>query len=219
MSDWKPYFDALRDGDVRRALSVVDKQRASGSDLFSIYVDVIQPAMREVGRLWQENVMTVADEHMATAITQTVMAHVFTHDVAGLARSDRPSIVAACTDTERHEIGLRMLCDVLEAEGWTAHYLGATVPTEDLVAMLRARQPDILALSVTINPHLPRLRNIIQTVRNELGDETPHITVGGRPFLENPEMAKRVGADSTAKDVREAAAMLKNVVAMKRQAG
>jgi methanogenic corrinoid protein MtbC1 len=112
-----------------------------------------------------------------------------------------------------------MLCEMLEKDGWTSAYLGATVPTESLLDMLRERQPDVLALSITINPHLPRLRNIIQTVREALGDETPHIIVGGRPFLENPEMAKRVGADSMAKDAREATTMLKNVVAMRRQAG
>ena len=71
------YLEALRAGDRRRAFGVVDGARAAGLDLGAIYMEVFQPALREIGRLWQENAITVADEHLATAITQAAMARLY----------------------------------------------------------------------------------------------------------------------------------------------
>lgn len=202
------YLAALLDGDRRRAFQVIAAAREAGLDLGTFYMQVFQPSLREIGRLWQENAITVADEHLATAITQAAMARVFEQ----LARWDHgagPTLVAACADTERHEVGLRMVCDLLECEGWQTTYLGATVPVEGLAAMVARRRPDVVALSVTLPPHLPRLRAMIAAVREAAGDAPPLILVGGRPFLTDPSLATRLGADLTASDATEAVRLLR----------
>jgi methanogenic corrinoid protein MtbC1 len=204
----RAYFAAVRSGDRRRAFAVVDEARANGLDIVTLYLDVLQPSLREVGRLWQENEMTVADEHMATAITQMVMARVY----AEIAESVTPgarTVVAACAETERHDVGLRMVCDLLEREGWDVSYLGATVPLDDLVGLVRARRPDAVILSASIAPHLPQLRTTIRSLREIEGEPSPFILVGGRPFLDEPELAHRLGADATAPDARGAVARLR----------
>lgn len=202
------YLRALRAGDRRGAFAVIDAARAAGLDLGAIYMHVFQPALREIGRLWQENEITVADEHLATAITQAAMARVYEQAVTWT-RTQAHTIVAACVDTERHEVGLRMLCDLLECEGWDATYLGATVPTASLVAMVRARRPDVLALSAALPPHLPRLREAISAVREALGDDAPLILAGGRALGDDLALATRLGADLTAVDAADAVDLLR----------
>ena len=145
------YVAALRAGNRRAAFAVVDRAAGEGMQLGDVYMDVFQPALREIGRLWQENAISVADEHLATAITQAAMARLFERSFEWSDEA-RPSILAACGDTERHEVGLRMLCDMLEARGWTADYLGASVPVESLVQMVTARRPTVVALSVALAP-------------------------------------------------------------------
>jgi methanogenic corrinoid protein MtbC1 len=201
------YLAALRAGDRRRAFALVDEARQAGLGIGAIYVDVFQPALREIGRLWQENALSVAEEHLATAITQAAMAHLYGQVYRWETRSAR-TLIAACLDTERHEVGLRMICDLLECEGWDTTYLGATVPMGSLVTMVRQRPPDVLALSATLPPHLPRLRTAIAAVREALGTEAPLVLVGGRPFVEDPSLAERVGADLTAPDARAAVSLL-----------
>ena len=71
------YLDAIRAGDRRRAFQLIDDGRGSGLVLGTLYMDVFQPALREIGRLWQENQISVADEHLATAITQAAMARAY----------------------------------------------------------------------------------------------------------------------------------------------
>jgi methanogenic corrinoid protein MtbC1 len=202
------YVAALLAGDRRGAFAVVDEALASGMQLRGVYLEIFQPALREVGRLWESNRITVADEHLATAITQGAMARLYERLFEAAEAGER-LLIAACADAERHEVGLRMLCDVLEMEGWDTVFLGPTVPIPDLVKMVAAREPDVVALSASIGPHLPRVRAAVEALRAALGERAPLIAVGGRAFHDDPELAARIGADFTAKDAVDAARQLK----------
>src|SRR3978361_1343078 len=120
VSSWyEAYLAALRAGDRRRALQVVATARSAGIELRELYLEVFQPALREVGRLWQENQMTIAQEHLATAITQIAMAKLHSESIADAPRGSLTptltlTVLAACADSELHAVGLRMVCDLLE---------------------------------------------------------------------------------------------------------
>lgn len=197
------FLDAIRRGDRRAAFRSLDEALDSGLDLNALYVDVVQPSMREIGRLWQENELTVAEEHLATAITESAMSRAF--ERVFVWRDQRtPRLIAACADAERHQMGLRMLCDLLELEGWETIYLGASVPIESLTELVATREPDAIALSATIAPHIPRVRAAIAAIRATNLTRQPVIAVGGRAFLNDPSLAQRVGADLTAADAGQA---------------
>ncbi|NJN68467.1 MAG: hypothetical protein HC884_18030 [Chloroflexaceae bacterium] len=138
-SIYQEYLDALRKGNRRRALNVARSSLESGLDIRDLYLEVLQPAMHEIGRLWEGNELTVAQEHLATAITQSVMAQLYSYVFT------RPSVgrtlVATCIGGELHELGVRMVADFFEIEGWDVYYLGANMPTEDVVAMVNERGP------------------------------------------------------------------------------
>jgi methanogenic corrinoid protein MtbC1 len=201
------YLAAIRSGDRRRAFEVIDASRDAGLDLAGIYLGVFQPVLREIGCLWQSNEITVAEEHLATAITQAAMARAYEHAFTWRTDASR-RLIAACADVERHEVGLRMLCDLLDLAGWHTTYLGSTVPVESLVAMVRRLGPDVVALSAALSPHLPRVRAMIDAIRAALGDAQPLIIVGGRPFLDDPSLAQRLGADLTAQNAVDAVRLL-----------
>lgn len=212
------YLAALRTGNRRSVFAVVERARTAGLDVAALYVDVVQPSLREIGRLWQAGEVTVAEEHLATAITQLVMAQVYTADAASVdaasvdaasAGDDTRCAVAACVDAEHHDIGLRMICDLLERDGWDTAYLGAGVPTTRLVHLVLERRPDAVLLSTSIAAHLPELGATIQAVRDATGAAAPFLVAGGRPFLDDPALAKHLGADATALDARSAVACLR----------
>jgi methanogenic corrinoid protein MtbC1 len=204
----RQYLDAILAGSRREAFGVIELARAEGLGIRTLYLDVFQPAMRDIGRLWQENRITVADEHLATAITQASMARLYEELFRG-SPEPGPLLVAACADQERHELGLRMICDVLEMEGWDTVFLGASVPVEDLVAMVKERRPEVVALSASITPHLARVRQAVQAIREAMPEDGPVIAIGGRAFAGDAALAERMGADLTAKDAVEVAERLK----------
>ena len=205
------YLDALRQGDRRAAFHVLDSALDDGMELREAYLDVVQPAMREIGRLWQQNELTVAEEHLATAISEAAMSRMF--ERVFVWRDVRtPRLIAACAAEERHQMGLRMLCDLLELDGWETTYLGAAVPIESLVDLVGKHQPSAVAISATIAPHIPRVRDAIAAIRAAELPVQPVIAVGGRAFLADPALATRVGADITATDAWQAVRTLDQMV-------
>jgi MerR family transcriptional regulator, light-induced transcriptional regulator len=204
------YVAALQAGDRRRALRVAQAALDDGIDIRDLYLDVFQPAMHEVGRLWESNQFTVAQEHLATAITQSVMAQIYARIFTSPTQGRK--VIATCIGGELHELGIRMVADFFEIEGYDVYYLGANMPVPDVVRMINDRRADILAISVTLGSHLPQARSLIQAVRASPQGGHVKIMVGGQPFNRTPDAYQAIGADFTAKNAREAVARAAEVL-------
>ncbi|MFV9506611.1 MAG: cobalamin B12-binding domain-containing protein [Oscillochloridaceae bacterium umkhey_bin13] len=202
METYENYLAALRAGDRRLALNTARTAIANGADIRDLYLDVLQPAMYEVGRLWEINQFTVAQEHLATAITQSVMAQIYASVLC------QPPIgrtmVATCIGGELHELGIRMVADFFEIEGWDVYYLGANMPTGDVLSMIEQRRAHLLAISVTLGGHVLQVRELIDAVRASPMGRRIKIMVGGQPLNRSPEAWRAIGADFTASNAREA---------------
>lgn len=192
-------------GDRQGAFSFVETLAGDGARLQDIYMQVFQPALYEVGRLWQENRITVAHEHLVTAMVQTAMSRLYERLFRPGAASG-PRLLAACAETERHEVGLRMIADLLELDGWDTHFLGAAVPVTSLGAVVGELEPDVVALSASLPSHLPQLADMVNSARAARSDVV--IALGGRPFARDPGLAYALGADVTATDGADLVAAL-----------
>ena len=188
-------------------VTVLDRVEA-GLPVSEVYLDVFQPALREVGRLWQTNRITVAQEHFITAATQTVMAQLSPFIFTGEKRGR--TMVAASVGGDLHEVGLRMVADFFEMAGWDSHYLGANVPSRDLVTSLGARQASVLGVSVTIAAHLETAAELIAMARAGCGTGLI-ILVGGYPFNIDPNLWRRIGADGMAESAAGAVAAVATI--------
>ena len=190
------YLDALLKGDRRIARDLVMGSMKAGAEVKSLYRQVFEPCQRELGRLWQLNRITVAQEHFCTAVTQSLMSELYPQMFR------RPGIgkraVAACASGDLHELGIRMVADFLEMEGWDTYYLGANMPESSLLAALEDQQADLLALSATITYHVEHLAQVISAVRARPELKRVKILVGGRPFNLSADLWHRIGADGTA---------------------
>lgn len=183
------YLQAQVTGDQRSALRIVREALADGHSVRVLQVDVIQAAQQEIGRLWQENRISIAHEHMATAISQVALVHLM--ERAPAPRTRGRTIVVACVEGELHDLPARMVADYLESDGFAVRYLGANVPTASLCAVLVEEPPDMLALSVTMSFNVAGLRAAVTAVRERLPGLT--IAVGGHALAWAPELAQQLG--------------------------
>jgi MerR family transcriptional regulator, light-induced transcriptional regulator len=85
----------------------------NNASIKQIYFHVFERCQHEIGRLWQSNLLSVAQEHYCTTATQLTMSQLYPY-IFRANRISRGTIVAACVPGELHEIGARMLCDLLE---------------------------------------------------------------------------------------------------------
>ncbi len=110
-------------------------------------LQVIQPAVREVGNRWMRNEMTVWQEHLASQAVRQKL-HVVLESQPALPQT-MPLLVAACAPGEEHELGLLMFALLARQQGWRVTYLGRSTPLGDLSDLARAAKPNWLAVSLT----------------------------------------------------------------------
>lgn len=192
------YLKALLEGDRQRASHLILEAVKNGVSVQDVYLQVFQSCQHEIGRLWQMNRISVAQEHYCTAATQLIMSQLYPYLFNG-ARLGR-TLVATCTQGDLHEIGVRMVSDLFELHGWDTWYLGANTPPSDILQTVRDNKADVLAISATLTSHLGSVEELIGQMRSSPDCRNVKIMVGGYPFNVVPDMWRQMGADGCARD-------------------
>lgn len=196
------YLGLLLRGERHVAARLVLDSVDAGVSPKDIYLHVFQRTQREIGRLWQMNKISVAHEHYCTASTQFIMAQLYPR----IFRTERVgrTMVATSVAGELHELGVRMVADFFEMEGWGTYYLGANTPAASVVQAVAERKAQVLGISATMTFHLRAVEELITLARKTAGCEDTKIMVGGYPFQLEPDLWKQLGADLYAADAQQA---------------
>ncbi len=198
----KKYLEALLGGDRRRASRLILDAAESNVPIKDLYLGVFQKTQYEIGRLWQTNRVSVAQEHFCTAASQLIISQLYPYIFSNEKTGKR--LVAACVGGELHEIGIRMVADFFEMAGWDTYYIGANTPTNTILQTVAQKCPDVLGLSATIMYNKSTLEDLIKKVREKESCQNIKILVGGYPFIQSPGLWEKIGADGFAKDASEA---------------
>jgi methanogenic corrinoid protein MtbC1 len=198
----RQYMDILQCGDRANASRLILDAVAQGISVKDIYMHVFQPCQYEIGRLWQMNQLSVAQEHYFTAVTQLIMSQLYSN-IFNIPKNGR-RLVAVCVGNELHEIGLRMVADFFEMEGWDTYYLGSNMPTASVVKALDEQKADVLAISATMTFHVKLVEDLIKKVRAANPNRQIIILTGGYPFNLDRELWRQVGADGYAINAEQA---------------
>jgi len=121
-------------------------------------------------------------------------------------------LVATSVSKELHEVGVRMVADFFEMDGWNTFYLGANTPTESIIQTIISKKADLVLISATISSHIGEVMDLIRTVRRCAECRDPKIIVGGYPFNVDINLWKKVGADGQAEDAETAIEMAEKLV-------
>jgi MerR family transcriptional regulator, light-induced transcriptional regulator len=177
--------------------------------LHRLYVSIIQPSQYRVGELWEGGRISVATEHVATAINSYVASSCFT--ALGCAGSGGPGALIACTPDELHELGARMLADLLECDGWDVQFHGSGVRRSDVIEAARIRRPRFVGLSTALALHLGAVKRFITEIRAALRPTVPPIVVGGNAYRGDAGLWRLVGADLYVADASTAVEQLRSL--------
>ena len=201
------YLGALLDSDLAGARVVLDDAIAAGLPVRRIYLEVLQPTLYEVGRLWSHARISIAQEHLATAATQSAMARLAESLTDGTRRVSPGTAVVACASDELHAVGGRMVADFLEADGWRVAFLGQLTPGTDLAALAAEQGAALVAISAALPERVPQVAGACAALRRL--DPAPFVLVGGQAFAGSAERALRTGADAYAPDAETAVAAVR----------
>jgi len=184
----------LISGNLDESMEFITSLVDTKDSLKDIYTHIIRPSMHEVGRLWETNKITVAHEHLATSTVMRIITYFYSDFV--YTDQTKGKIIVTSALEEYHELGARMIADLLEMEGWDVSFLGAKASFEQLLKMLDSIEPDILSISVTMPFNLVQVRDLISTIRENRRFDSTQIIVGGNALKYAGSSLSQIGADN-----------------------
>lgn len=182
--------------------------------LGAIYERVIAPAMNEIGRMWHLQEASIADEHYCTSATQSILARL--RGQCSRKPANGLAVITCSAGGDMHELGIRMVSDLFEMDGWNVECLGANMPSNE-VAASAGPQPhrgpvDVVAVSAGTPLALRSVAHLIDTLRQSPQGDHVAVLVGGQPFHLADDLWQVVGADGMARSASTAPAVAADLV-------
>ncbi|WHH61350.1 cobalamin-dependent protein [Petroclostridium sp. X23] len=206
------YLEFILNAEKYNAMDLINHAVQSGVSINDLYLYVFQKTQYEIGRLWQINKISVAQEHYCTSLTQVIMSQLYPLILKNRKERNRLRFLGLCITSELHELGIRMVCDFLELNGWDTHYLGAGMPEHDILKAIKDISPDIIGISATLAINISKVEHLIEEVKKQFSDKRPQIIVGGCPFNICLGLWKNIGADGYSVDAKEAVVLCNKLV-------
>ncbi len=172
------FLELLISGNRGKCSDFAQKYVQDNRSIQDLYENVLKKALYKVGELWEYNKISVATEHLSSAIVEAILNEFYSKIISQEKNNKR--VIVACVENEFHQIGIKMISDIFEMNGWSAHFLGSNTPTNELISFTKTIMPDMLAISLSLYFHLPFLENMLQMIRKEFPTLT--VLVGGQAF-------------------------------------
>ena len=207
------FTNILLTHEVEVAYAYIDSIRVRGVSLSAVYLELLAPAARSLGEMWEQDRCGFAEVTLGLMQLRQVL-HVFSRELDGeisAVHDVGPSALLVPVPGAQHSFGVSVVVEFFRRAGWDVcdEPVGCA---DDLLALVRADSFDLVGLSVGSDEFLLGLGKLIAEIRKAARNRDVRIMVGGKCFLEKPWLAAELGADATATDARQAVSRARNLV-------
>ena len=190
----------------------LEKALETYSDPLSIINGPLMAGMDEVGRLFNNNQLIVAEVLQSAEVMKAAVAFLEPY-MEKKEGSTKGKVILATVKGDVHDIGKNLVDIILSNNGYEVIDLGIKVAPQQLIEAVRAHQPDIIGLSGLLVKSAQQMVVTAQDLR-QAGISTP-ILVGGaaltRKFTENKIAPEYDGVVLYAKDAMDGLALANQI--------
>lgn len=177
---YEKYLDLLLNGKRVDCGRIVQDLLEKGVTIKKLYTDIFQKSLYRVGELWEFNRISVAKEHLATAITEGLLNLTYPMLFETEPYQKGKKVVISCAANEFHQIGGKMVADIFEFNGWDSQFLGANTPVAHMLEHIQEMKPDLVGLSLSVYFNMGSLKTAIEAIK--LNFSNLDIFIGGQAF-------------------------------------
>jgi methanogenic corrinoid protein MtbC1 len=192
-----------------QALACITRMRAAGAPIEAIYLDLLAPAARYLGVLWEEDLCDFTDVTLGLGHLQKMLRDL--NKEVEQSRYPTPnglSILLVPTPGEQHTFGLSMVAELFRKQGWEV--VGGPYDLADSPQVLTGQRAfDVVGFSLATSVNLNNLKKTIAEVRKASKNKGVCIMVGGPLFTLHPEVGSDIGADMVASDAQQAPSLVR----------
>lgn len=200
--------------DAHVAAEYVENLRSAGMSLSTIYLELLAPAAHHLGTLWEQDECSFTAVTIGVSRMHQVLMRFSPCFCAGRSEDAATghSALIVPLPGEQHTFGLFMVVEFFRRQGWNV-WGGSPQSDQELLDLLRTQSFDVIGCSVATDRHLDVLAERIRVIKQHSCNPDIRVIVGGRLFIEQPDLYAEVGADATAASGEEAVRMAEALVA------
>lgn len=200
-------FAALALGDDdSAAYAYVEQQIAEGISVEAILLDLLAPAARHLGTLWESDATDFASVTIAVSRLQRIMRRIgdacFEEgqlSAMGASANGGESVLLTTIPGEQHSFGLSMVAEFFRRAGWNL-CTGPFASHQELTSLVHTHWFDIVGFSVSSDRRLDELKKDISNIRRDSRNRHVGIMLGGPMMIAQPSLVALLGADVMAVD-------------------
>jgi methanogenic corrinoid protein MtbC1 len=213
LPEFSDFTDACRLGNSLRVNEMVDTLISQGFTQERIFLNLITPAARHLGALWDKDLCSFTDVTCGLAIMHHVIYRL------GYEFRDSPhvqgantSVMMCCAPGSMHLLGVSIVGDLFRREGASV-VIDVSSTEQELVRAVANEWFDVIGISVAIESQLPGLKLLVQTLKKNSGNPNVKVLLGGPIFMLVNANKEMFDADLIAQNAPEAVALLKSFAA------
>jgi methanogenic corrinoid protein MtbC1 len=203
LTDVDRFVQTVLDGSDAEVTAAVRRWHRLAGSVTSVYLDLLGPAARRLGQMWEEDRCDFASVTIALGRLQHLLrmwSPSFGREVPHVANDRR--ILFAQHPQEQHRFGIAMVADFFRRAGWEV--LGGPggdgMAEPDMDQALRSEWFDAVGFSVGAESRLDWIAVRVAQVRRLSRNRGVVILVGGPLAVVNPDCVARLGADAVGND-------------------
>lgn len=202
--------DALISPDPARPHTFFEMLRARGTTPDTLCLRYNAPAARRLGERWIEDSCSFLEVTLGLARLQALQQSLRS-DFAPASPSQPMDLRAlfAVVPGETHVLGVTMAADFFRRAGWRVD-MNTSSDLEKLCAQASLCAYRLIGISIACSDAVESLERSVHELR--VLQPTAKIVLGGALAEAEPDLAERVGADSTVKDITSAPFSLQTTV-------
>jgi MerR family transcriptional regulator, light-induced transcriptional regulator len=213
LPEFSDFTDACRQGDSVRVNQIVDALIAQGLTQERIFLDLITPAARHLGTLWDNDLCSFTDVTCGLAIMHHVIYRLgYEFRDGPHVKGEQTNVMMCCAPGSLHLLGATIVGDLFRREGASV-VIEISSTQHELVRAVANEWFDVIGISVAIESQLLQLKTLVQELKKSSGNPNVKVLLGGPIFMLVDATADMFDADTIAKDAQEVVHLLKSFAA------
>jgi len=154
-------YKKLTDGDIHSSIKIYEEyiKIFSSADFFD---KILRPVMYKIGDDWANNKISIATEHVASNVAQTLVKIIMDR-VTGMV--NKRKILVCVPVGEEHHLGCDVLETYLSIKGFKVYNMGTSMPTESILSFIESNKPDVILVSITLEDNIPAGQRLVKKIK------------------------------------------------------
>lgn len=156
-------YKELTEGDIQSSVKTYEEyiKIFNSADFFD---KILRPVMYKIGDDWANNKISIATEHVASNVAQTLVK-IIMDQATGVA--NKKKILLCVPVGEEHHLGCDVLETYLSIKGFKVYNMGTSIPTESILSFIENNKPDVILVSISLEDNILAGQRLVKKIKEQ----------------------------------------------------